>query len=354
MNASPLVSIIIPIYNRENTLNRCVNSVLSQDFPNFECILVDDGSTDSSPMICDDYTRQDCRIRTIHKENGGVGSARNAGIETAKGEWLFFLDSDDYITFNHLSSLIKLTINTPDIDIVLCSYSNVYSNHSVPYTYNNVICTTKRQIKDFICSAEIQIDTPWMNRMYRRKIAIDNYLRYDTSLPFAEDRLFFYEYIPFIKGIASISNISYIIDRTDETSLSYKRHPEYIYIRGYKKTFDVMKKIFIQYDITPDESLYFWRYHWATFVFIIDCMYDVKKNMFAAIKKQRSFFRDNFDTNFYHSISISKDIENYMRKGAFKDILHQRFFFFDIKKFLRFYCFKLRNKVSKLFTRERN
>ena len=88
-------SIIIPVYNAEATLNKCVDSVLMQQFANFEVILVDDGSKDGSLQICEEYARKDSRVMVIHKENGGVSSARNRGLEIDKGKWVTFVDSDD-------------------------------------------------------------------------------------------------------------------------------------------------------------------------------------------------------------------------------------------------------------------
>lgn len=95
-----LISVVIPVFNVENFLNECVNSVLNQDYKNFEIILVDDGSTDSSPKICDSFAKSDNRIKVIHKENEGLGMARNTGIENACGDYVYFLDSDDYIDKN--------------------------------------------------------------------------------------------------------------------------------------------------------------------------------------------------------------------------------------------------------------
>lgn len=97
-SCSPLISVIIPVYNAEKTLRQCVESVLSHDYKNFELILVDDGSKDSSPQICDEYAIKDNRVRAIHQPNGGVSSARNNGIDYALGEWVTFIDADDYIT----------------------------------------------------------------------------------------------------------------------------------------------------------------------------------------------------------------------------------------------------------------
>lgn len=100
IRTSPLISVIIPVYNAEKTLAKCIESVLRQDVTQFELILVDDGSKDSSGDICNRYAAKDSRVRVIHKENGGVSSARNRGLEVASGEWITFVDSDDSIGEN--------------------------------------------------------------------------------------------------------------------------------------------------------------------------------------------------------------------------------------------------------------
>ena len=94
----PKVSIIVPVYNAENALARCVDSVLGRDFRDFELLLVDDGSADSSPRICDEYAVRDARVRVLHRENAGVSAARNAALDAATGEYLQFLDADDWVT----------------------------------------------------------------------------------------------------------------------------------------------------------------------------------------------------------------------------------------------------------------
>ena len=93
----PEISIIVPVYNTEKYLHRCIDSILAQTFTDFELILVDDGSPDNCPQICDEYAEKDCRVKVIHQENGGLSAARNAGIDIATGTFIFFCDSDDYI-----------------------------------------------------------------------------------------------------------------------------------------------------------------------------------------------------------------------------------------------------------------
>ena len=97
MNQNPRISVIVPVYNVEQYLPRCVESILAQTYENLEILLVDDGAKDGSGAICDAYARQDERVKVIHKENGGLSSARNAGIDASTGEYLSFVDSDDWI-----------------------------------------------------------------------------------------------------------------------------------------------------------------------------------------------------------------------------------------------------------------
>ncbi|MBR4857561.1 MAG: glycosyltransferase [Clostridia bacterium] len=108
MENQPLVSVIIPVYNVEEYLRECVDSVLNQTYKHFEIILVDDGSTDSSGKICDEYVENDERISAVHQKNGGLSAARNSGLSEAEGKYVYFLDSDDYITDNALETLVEI------------------------------------------------------------------------------------------------------------------------------------------------------------------------------------------------------------------------------------------------------
>lgn len=119
MNEKKLVSIVVPIYKVEEYLEECVDSILNQSYKEFEVILVDDGSPDRCGEICDRYAECDSRIRVIHKKNGGLSDARNAGIEIARGEYIAFIDSDDYVTPNYLEMMVS-TAEIHNADIVQC------------------------------------------------------------------------------------------------------------------------------------------------------------------------------------------------------------------------------------------
>jgi glycosyltransferase involved in cell wall biosynthesis len=126
---NPKISIVVPIYNVEKYLHKCIDSILAQTFTNFELILVNDGSTDNCREICEEYAKNDRRIKVIHKENGGVSSARNAGIEAATGQYIGFIDSDDYIHEKMYEVLYQNAVRYSS-DIVVCDYLKVYEDET--------------------------------------------------------------------------------------------------------------------------------------------------------------------------------------------------------------------------------
>lgn len=125
--SNPKISVIIPVYNAEATLRRCVDSVLSQTFTDFECLLINDGSKDKSGEICDEYAARDSRIGVFHKENGGVSSARNVGLDNATGEWIAFVDSDDWAGEKYLESFSEYL----DADLIISGFQSVNKNEIV-------------------------------------------------------------------------------------------------------------------------------------------------------------------------------------------------------------------------------
>ena len=122
MSSSPIVSVIVPVYNEEKHLPRCIDSVLNQTYYNIELLLINDGSSDNSGIICDEYASNDNRVRVFHKENGGVSKARNWGIHHSTGEWILFLDSDDYLMNDAIDVLLSQAIRKK----TLISCGNLY------------------------------------------------------------------------------------------------------------------------------------------------------------------------------------------------------------------------------------
>lgn len=125
---NPLISVIVPIYNVEKYLARCVDSIVNQTYKNLEIILVDDGSPDRCPQMCDDYAEKDSRIKVVHKKNGGLSDARNAGIAVATGEYISFIDSDDYVSDDFFECLLDV-MNKENSDIAECSVVKFYEDN---------------------------------------------------------------------------------------------------------------------------------------------------------------------------------------------------------------------------------
>lgn len=129
MNTTPLISVIVPVYNVEPYLDRCVQSIVDQTYTNLEIILVDDGSPDNCPAMCDAWAEKDCRIRVIHKKNGGLSDARNAGMAAAAGEYIAFVDSDDWIDPD-MYELLYTRMTNDDCDIAACGVEMVWEDGS--------------------------------------------------------------------------------------------------------------------------------------------------------------------------------------------------------------------------------
>lgn len=181
------LSVIIPVYNAEQTLRECVDSVLAQDYTDFELILVDDGSKDSSLRMCEEFTLSDSRVKVIHKKNGGVSSARNRGIEEAQGEWIGFIDADDYIAPSYFSELPLLRG-----DIIIGSYKNIV-NGEVEEAFEVLSCKAfdlKSFLKTNLHSSILR--TPWA-KFYRRSIIGD--IRFPEDMKVGEDACFVWQYL---------------------------------------------------------------------------------------------------------------------------------------------------------------
>ena len=127
----PKLSVIVPVFKVEKYLDRCVNSILSQTFTDLELILVDDGSPDNCPAMCDAWAEKDSRVKVIHKENGGLSSARNAGVAAAQAEYIAFVDSDDWVEQDFLKTLYEAAV-VYGADMVQCNYQTVSQHETVP------------------------------------------------------------------------------------------------------------------------------------------------------------------------------------------------------------------------------
>ena len=192
----PMVTIIVPVYNAEKTLRRCIDSVLDQEFSDFELLLVNDGSKDSSGSICREYAQKDSRIRLLDKPNTGVSDSRNQAISLAKGTYLQFLDSDDWITPNATKLFVE-TAEKYHCDMVISDFYRVSGERVSPKGDIDEDCVlTLEEFASHMIEnpADFYYGVLW-NKLYRRDIIENHQLRMDTEISWCEDFMFNLEYM---------------------------------------------------------------------------------------------------------------------------------------------------------------
>lgn len=242
MERDNFISVIVPVYNAEKYLDECINGVLSQSYKDFELILVNDGSKDSSLSICKKYAQSDNRIIVIDKPNGGVSSARNAALDIAKGSWVIFSDADDFYLPDSFSKLINAVTSTPDADLAAASCLRVEGE--------NTHCQCKM--------ADGTAERPLMSVVNYalwgyifRKSVIDRFnMRFPLGISYSEDRLFLFEFMLRSHKMVTISDYVYSY-RIIPTSACRSSNV----VGMARQQFEAVSKIMELQKIAPDHEL---------------------------------------------------------------------------------------------------
>lgn len=219
------ISVIVPVYNVELLLSKCVNSILAQSYRNFELILIDDGSSDKSGLICDDFAQKDNRVKVVHKKNEGVSSARNEGVQLACGDWITFIDSDDWIDEDYLLNFDVDNIEC-DSSIVLQGIVQNFShrqNEVALFEYDNSTFDIKNLER--LKAVDLFKDGCPVAKLFNKKTILENGLTFNTSISLNEDHIFVLSYYTCIKNIylKKYTGYHYYYDFS-KTSLTKKRH----------------------------------------------------------------------------------------------------------------------------------
>lgn len=219
--SDPVVSVIVPVYNAESTLRRCADSILEQSYPDLELILVDDGSKDASPALCDSYMQKDARVRVIHKPNSGASATRNLGIAQARGRYLQFVDSDDWLTPDATEKLVAAA-EAHQADLVVADFYRVSgklvaSKHRV--MPDGVM--TRRQYASLMMEnpASFYYGVLW-NKLYRRELVVQQHLEMNPALRICEDFMFNLEYLRVAQRIVAVPSPVYYYVRTKNSIVS--------------------------------------------------------------------------------------------------------------------------------------
>lgn len=218
---NPRVSIIIPIYNAEKHLRRCIDSVLKQDFEDFELILMNDGSRDSSGMICDAYAEKDERVRVVHKDNSGVSDTRNQAMTLARGEYLQFLDSDDWITPDATGLLVRMATEH-HCEMVIADFYRVIGERLSPkgkIREDGILSRDEFAMEMMENPADFYYGVLW-NKLYRRDIIEKNNLCMDKDISWCEDFIFNMEYIRHVKQVYALHVPMYYYVKTPGSLVS--------------------------------------------------------------------------------------------------------------------------------------
>lgn len=225
MKSLPKISIVVPIYKVEAYLNHCVKSIVEQTYTNIEIILVDDGSPDHCPALCDAWAEKDDRIRIIHKKNGGLSDARNAGIDAATGEYILFIDSDDYIADDMCKKMIDVAQNNKS-DMIICNFIWKYPEKEIiqPMVTGDTIqnFSNIELLRLFFMKKTVELTVAW-NKLYRRQLFFTSeHIRYPVG-KLHEDEFTTYRLVHEAKKIMVIPDaLYYYVQRSASIMSAFK------------------------------------------------------------------------------------------------------------------------------------
>ena len=227
---NPLVTVVVPVYNVEKYLDRCIDSIVNQTYKNLEIILVDDGSPDNCPKMCDAWAEKDNRIKVIHKQNAGAGIARNSGIEASTGDYVLFVDSDDFIDLKTIEKCVS-KIQLTQCDVVMFGRYTVFADgrtKETPVVTKEYYFSDNQIIDDILPGLFIHergIGISSCNKLYNLKIIKDNKIQYKSEREFlSEDAIFHLELFGFVKSVTIIpENFYYYFQNEQSFSRTYRR-----------------------------------------------------------------------------------------------------------------------------------
>ena len=252
----PKISIIVPVFNVEQYLPRCIDSILNQSFRNFELLLIDDGSSDNSGNICDRYAKNDFRIKVFHKKNGGVSSARNVGIDNAIGDWIFFSDADDELFPNGLSILYASIGH--NVDLVMAGYER-YSNdgklaYSMPIRSHRIL-NRKEGVRNMFRPLYYEYQGYLWTKLFKREI-IQLGVRFDERIYFNEDRLFCVNYLCLQKGnvFYTTTPVYKYYERSSSAISTLKKEFNYKFLTDFDSYIQIMHLVSI-YGLLQDAKI---------------------------------------------------------------------------------------------------
>lgn len=222
---SALISVIIPVYNNEKYIERCISSICTNTYEELDIIIINDGSTDGSKNMCDKMETSDSRIRVFHRENSGVSYSRNFGMSVALGEYITFIDSDDYVDRDYFYELLT-TIKNGNSDLSLGSIAHIYGE-TIDRKELNDCSINLDQPDDIACKNFFELNKAFflygpVNKLYKKQIIQENHIAFPEDTSYGEDLLFNFEYLKYCRKIEFRNLPVYYYDHSNDSSLSHR------------------------------------------------------------------------------------------------------------------------------------
>lgn len=296
----PICSVIVPVYNAAVFIERCVNSVLSQDFNDYELILVDDGSLDDSGYMCDKLALRDKRIKVVHQCNGGPSKARNAGIKVCVGKFITFIDSDDYVSKEYLSSFLM----NDDIDIEIQGFTLTYQDGR-----DDVAIVPS---STFICSISELLEETEPNglvrgpvcKLFKTSIIKEHDINFPNNLRYGEDAIFVKKYLLYCNKGRLISRANYIYTHSSPLSLTSSFHKGWELMDATKEDFFLLSELRRKNPINQSTWNIFLSHKAIDF---FQAVYNTMIDSCITNQEKQEFLKE-IDTNLYQSVRNVKSL----------------------------------------------
>jgi len=229
-----LISVMIPVYNAENNISKCLESLLAQTYSNIQIVLVNDGSKDSSLEICNKYANQDSRIKLINQENGGEGAARNRGLAESQGELICFVDADDYVKSDFIKNLYDLQLEH-NAELSICGFTELRGEQVLNQTGGITQIMSQEQAMENLLKEDSFKGYVW-NKMFHMDIIRENHIQFDSTLAVWTDVLFVFTYMHYVKKVVFFPEPMYFYIYVEDSVSHQQNH-----ILGIKKAYSAIR-----------------------------------------------------------------------------------------------------------------
>mgnify|MGYP000365823139 FL=1 len=282
------ISVIVPVYNVEQYLERCVDSIISQTYTNLEIILVNDGSTDNSGKLCDELAKKDERIRVIHKENGGLSDARNRGIDEAESDLVGFIDSDDYIDSDMYEVLLK-NLNNTDADLSMCALYDVYNNTpEAQVTNKETWKLSSEQAIKMVMEAKI-LSVTAVNKLYRKSLFTD--LKFEVG-KIAEDAFIMIKLLDKCEKIVATNEKKYYYVHRENSITTQKFSTKFLnVIEAYEQNSNIISEKYPKLKDVAQTRMN-WAYFYVLDRLLLDDNYNDKELENKLISYLKNYRKD--------------------------------------------------------------